>query len=208
MKNEPELTITADVAVLLGPTVEEEFRRTFPGLQIQQEVFKAADGPSSFQLVADFITWSTVFKAAATAFLLPFLSQLGKNAADDLWKHKAEFAAKLRELVVQPLHFLSSAIAGLNRQLVSRRKIVQIGLPIPDIYWGTILRIDSEDEVEVAWMLAHFILKAEAIHETVAKLIDEDHSGSPYFELHLTPTGEWVVAWRDDADEQHEHRVC
>lgn len=79
MENEPELTITADVAALLGPTVEEEFRRTFPGLQIQREVFKAADGPSSFQLVADFITWSTVFKAAATAFLLPFLSQLGKT---------------------------------------------------------------------------------------------------------------------------------
>lgn len=56
-------------------------------------------------------------------------------------------------------------------------------------------------------MLAHFILKAEAIHEAVAKLIDEGHSGSPYFELNLTPTGEWVVAWRDDADEQHEHRV-
>ena len=207
MEKEPELATTADVAALLGPTVEEEFRRTFPGLQIQQEVFKAADGPSSFQLVADFITWSTVFKAAATVFLSQFLSQLAKNAADDLWKHKAELAAKLRELVVQPLRFLSSTIAGLNRQLVGRQKIIQIRLPIPDIYWGTVLRIDSADEVEVAWLLAHFILKVEAIHETVAKLIDEGHSGSPYFELRLTPTGEWVVAWRDDADEQHEHRV-
>jgi hypothetical protein len=202
MENEPELAITADVAALLGPAVEEEFRRSFPGLQIQQEVFKAAEGPSSFQLVADFITWSTVFKVAATAFL----SQLAKNAADDLWQHKAELAAKLREKLVQPLHFLSSTIAGLNRQLASRRKNIQIGLP-SDACWGTVVRIDSADEVEVAWMLAHFILQAEAIYRTVAKLTAEGHSGNPYFELHLTPVGEWAVTWRDDADEQHEHRV-
>ena len=122
----PELTITADVATLLGPTVEEEFRRSFPGLQIQHAVFKAAEGPSSFQLIADFITWSTVFKAAAGVFL----SQLAKSAAEDLWKHKAELATKLRERLVQPLRFLSSTIVGLNRELASRRKIVQIGLPI------------------------------------------------------------------------------
>jgi hypothetical protein len=177
--------------------VEAELQGLFPDLDVHRVGYKGAGGPAFLQLVADLLTWSTVIKAAATIFL----SQIAKNAADEVWKHKAELAAKLQDVTLKPLRRLVGALIGAKQRLNAGNSRVQVALPVPDDYWATILRIESTDEVEAAWLVASFVIHAEAIQATVEKLVSGGAVPLDYFVVKVMNEGHICVEWIDQNGE-------
>jgi hypothetical protein len=97
---------------------------------------RSAEPPSWIKIFAEVAEWVTPFKVVATVFV----SQLAKNAADDLWKNKAAIAAALRNASAAPLRKLAAALLRAKEKARPSTDVI-VGLPIPDDSAGSITRL-------------------------------------------------------------------
>ena len=145
---------------------------------------------------------SLPFKAAATVFL----SQLAKRAADEAWDRRREIVQALRTASVTPLRRLVAAIDQARRASDREPQII-VGLPVPDPYFGTAIHFRPEDEADIAWFVANFVVKAEAIDQTVRDEIGEDLEPMGNVQLHLRDDGSFTVRWLDREDRAWRERL-
>lgn len=159
------------------------------------------DTPSFVTVLSDILSWQTMLAVPATVFI----SQLAKNAADDVYKNKKKIAEVLSQTAVKPLRRISAALrkaAGSS----SRNFVVQIGLPLPDDFRGTTLVLGGESEEQVAVELAFFVLNVEAIQGAVK---DQVLAGGVFggVVVERTEGGSYVLKWCGQDGHPREFRI-
>jgi len=166
-----------------------EWEDIFGSTEFSELMMKAdVPSPEFIQILAEARAWVTPLKAAATAFLLPFLgqlgTQLGKRTADAIWS-KGSAALK-------------RAAAALVRARDSSpgRPIITIGLSLPDDFYGTAITFHPDHESEAARVLACFVLSASAIEAFVTQEMTAGRLGRGGVTLDLQPDGSFVARWR------------
>lgn len=163
----------------------------------------SGDPPSFIQILAGLIDWTLPLKTAA----IVFLTQLAKRSADEVWDRKEQIAGALRDAVTRPLKRLSAAINSARRASKTNPGIV-IGLPIPDPYLGTTIHFEPEDEADIAWFIAHFVAKAEAIEAALQDEISRGLDPLGRIQLHLQDDGSFIIAWTDRTElKRHNRRI-
>jgi len=118
--------------------------------------------PSFVTVLSDILSWKTMLGIPTTVFI----SQLARNAADDIYKNKTRIAEVLSQRATKPLKRISAAL----RKTVGtspRKSVVRIGIPFPDDFLGTYMVLEVQSEEQVAVELAFFVVNIEAIQNTV-----------------------------------------
>jgi hypothetical protein len=173
-------------------------------LDIKEEprlaMHKSESAPSFLQIIGEIIQWLDPLKVAATAFLL----ELSREAAKDVYKNKAKIIKALKVATVTSLNHFSEVLSRIKKNLPSRTKVA-ISIPIPDNFFGTTLLIESDKEEEIAWAIANFIVRIEAISKFIKKISESELK--PFAPLHLTllEDGNLKLTWMDQKNmEMHE----
>jgi len=174
----------------------KEVRELFPDAEATQFIQLSAEPPAWVRIIADVLTWETVLKVAATAYL----TQLGKHLADSSWDARK----KVRPLVIQAA---GAAVTSLKtvytafrhtRERLGRRLGVHALLPWPH-HWGTGLPLDVEDEGEFIESLALFVSRIGGIERATAHLRDGGCRPLGGVTCELTEKG-FTLVWVDQAD--------
>ena len=114
---------------------------------------------SSFITVAaELISWKLLLGTP----LAVFISEIAKNAADDLYKNKKEIWAALKNKAAQPVAVVARCLTGLARSSTQDTRLFLV-LLLPDDHLEAVLRVDVVSEEEVAHTLAIFVHKVEAV---------------------------------------------
>jgi Uma2 family endonuclease len=203
MSNPTELFVTADIPPSVQEQISSEIGQILPIHERHVMEFRSTDGPSFVQLVADAVQWITPLKAAATVFL----SQLAKNAADEVWKNKAHLYRILKDTSVDPLYRLVRALAQAKRELSAHTRVV-IGLPIPQEYLGTLLALETVDEVELAWTIANFVDKVDKINNRLQQELAGGHEPLSIVRLIIQPDGSFVARWEEMNGRTYGFTIC
>lgn len=152
--------------------------------------YKSAEPPSWVALFEQTSAWVMVLGPSAAVFL----GELLKEAAKDTWRNKDRIARALAKLVVQPLQTAAAAITRF-RSMAAPRTDVDIGIPLPDDFFGTRLRLEGTDADSIALEIALFVQQCGAIQ---ALLEDAERGGAGVvgqISLSLLPDGSMRVEW-------------
>lgn len=194
------IVATSDVS----QTITDELRQDCgPDLRIRSRTSVAlmsTDPPSFIKLVAESSEWSFALELAASAFLAPFFAQfgaqLGKNAADDLWKNRAAIARALASASAAPIR---KVITVLRRAKSKARAstYVAIALPLPDEDYGTEMVVPTDSEEEAALAVALFVEQLAPIEVAVRREIDAGRSFLGSVRVVPQKDGSVVLKWMD-----------
>ena len=173
------------------------------GLERAGVVFlRSAEPPSFIQIMGEALQWLSPLKVAATVFL----SQLAKEAATEIYKNKAKIAEALAQAAAAPLRRAAASLKQARHQSPRHPRVV-LGLSMPDDYFGTALSITHESEEEIAYLLASFVTKAEAIQQVIQAEIDAGRR--PLGRVQVVPTGAGGLrlVWMDQQFGKHEREI-
>ncbi len=167
----------ADWEGIFGPT-------EFSELMLKADV----PSPQLIRVLAEASAWITPLKAAAGAFLLPFLgragAQLGKRAGDAIWTSGSAALKRAADALFRA------------RRDAPGPPTVTIGLLLPDAFHGTAITFEPKDESEAAHVLACFVLSASAIEAFVTQEMKAGRLQRGGVQLNLQPDGSFVAHWR------------
>ena len=166
----------------------------------------STEGTAFIQLIGEASAWVTPLKAAAAAFLLPFLAQLGKKTADHAWEKRERIKESLSNLAAAPLKKVASVLVGGTKSKPDAELV--IGIPVPEKNWGTAITFRPADEEEVAWILALFVTKVEEIEAAMHEEVRGGHLPLGRAQLTLQEDGSFVVRWMDQVEhKRHERKI-
>jgi hypothetical protein len=185
------LIVTLDVSSELRENIKSDIA---PLLQIDSVTdvgLFSAEPPSYIQIIEEATRWSLLLKAAAGIFL----TQLAKNAADDLWKHKSTIANALQSAAIWPIRKMVNALKRVRE--ASPHSGLQIGIPVPDDRYEATVPLSANTIEDLAVTLAVFIWHAEEIERIVQK-----HGKNILGDVQICPEsdGSVLLKWmnRDD----------
>jgi hypothetical protein len=151
--------------------------------------FRAGEPTSAAHVVADVLTWTSILKVAAGLFL----SQLAKNAADEVWEKKGDILKVLGTEAARPLRLLAKAFSAINQRAL--RTDARIGFPYPDPLQGTVLPIRSANELEAAWLLANFVMNVDNLKSEVKKALESGARPITGFFVDVSTEGAISLFW-------------
>ncbi|MFH2068273.1 MAG: hypothetical protein ABII89_02260 [Candidatus Omnitrophota bacterium] len=193
MEKKAKLRITGDIPIAARQRLGSEISAIIP-LEIEPvPSFRSAlsDQPSFIQIIAYVAVWTPLTIAASN-----FLAQLAKRAADDAWDHKKEIAIKLKTNTVALLKKFTEAL-NKARQASNQNPYIIVGIPLPEDHFGTTFRFQAEDENDIAWFVANFLIKAEAIEKAIQEEMAGEHRPFASIQLHLQKDGSLIMQWMD-----------
>jgi len=150
----------------------------------------SVEPPTTLQILASLLAWTTPLKLAATTFA----TAIAKHAADDAWKNKAAIGEALKGRSTELLYTASIALVNVGSS-IPRPVQIAIGLDFPDPHFGSAFWLSSGESEEAAAKIAALVLKGESIHQVL-----RDHQGrgaGPLGPVHLEleGSGEVKVSW-------------
>ena len=206
--SELELTLserfTDEDATALRAAISRHFHVSSPVQRVHRRSF---DLPSTILLLGAPIAWQVLVKPAA-AFAKSFGKSFGKtlgkragNAVSDIaseWKKNRD---------IKPLADVAMAfVATADR--VGGKVTISVGLNIPDDYFGTVISTDSRDPLEVARVLAAFVVHAQRLADIVQAEIERGHEPIGEVLVELTPDGTVTIRWHAGSDfKAHEKNI-
>jgi hypothetical protein len=173
--------------------------------QAHEISLKSPKAPSYIQIMADALQWVTPLKVVATVFLSQFLSQLAKEAATDIYKHKRQIGQALATAATAPLRLAAAALKRARDR--SPRCSLAIGLPLPNEVTGTALWLDADSEEEIALLIARFVVRAETIEQLIQAEITAGRPPLGHVQVIPTGSGGFLLRWMDWELGIHEHEV-
>ena len=204
MKKKAILRTTSDIPDTARQRLSSEISAIMPLETGPTPLFRSAvpDQPSFIQIIAYMVVWAPLTIVASN-----FLAQLAKRAANDAWDHKKEIAAKLNAVTVAPLKKFAEAL-NKARHASEQNPYIVVGIPFPDDYFGTTFRFQAEDENDMAWFIANFLVKVEAIEKAIQEEMAGEHRPLAPVQLHFQKDGSFIMKWidRDELDE-YERRI-
>ena len=188
-----KIVSTGDVALVLLDQVAAGLPEDLRGeVDARQTFLKSAEPPSWVAFLAELPWWLQALGAYA-AF---FGAEVTKEAAKDTWRNRqriAAAAAKLPRLVAAPF---VQALERL-RNIVPPRTAIELGLPYPDDYFGTRLRIEGTTAAEFAADLALFLYHLPALADLLKTEDLSPQTVSGQIRLKLKEDGDLEVSWLD-----------
>ena len=151
--------------------------------------------------MADALQWVTPLKIVATVFL----SQLVKDAATDVYKHKRQIGQALATAATAPLRLAAAALKRARDR--SPRCSLAIGLPLPNEVTGTVLWLDPDSEEETALLIARFVVRVEMIEQLIKAEIAAGRPPLGHVQVIPTDSGGFLLRWMDQDGGIHEHEV-
>ena len=134
---------------------------------------RSFDAPSIIELLGGVAAWKLLI-SPASAFMKSFSSTLGKKAANAAWDSASEWK---KSKDIKPLRDIATTLVeAANR--VGGEVTISFGLNMPDDYSGTVIETRSRDSLEVARVLATFVVHAERIADIVQAEIEHGHEPS------------------------------
>jgi hypothetical protein len=195
------LIVTSEIP----PNVRQELRidwQPLGGLEQAKEIsLKSPEAPSYIEIMADALQWVTPLKVVATVFL----SQLVKEAATDIYKHKHQIGQALATAATAPLRLAAAAVKRARDR--SPRCSLAIGLPLPNEVTGTVLWLTPDSEEEIAVLIARFVVRAEAIEHLMQAEMAAEHPPLGHVQVIPTDSGGFLLRWMDREGVIHEHEV-
>ena len=146
---------------------------------------------SILQILGDAAAWLPL-RISATVFL----STIAKRAADATWD---SLAALLKSKEVKPLSDVTNSLATVSN-MVDGNVEVLIGLNIPDDHSGTAMLIETNSTVEVAYMLAQFVVHADQLAKAMQLEIEKGDVPLGPAKIQLQDDGSLLVKWRSQSD--------
>jgi hypothetical protein len=153
--------------------------------------YKSVEPPSWIALLERIPTWAAILGPSAAVFL----NELLKEAAKDTYRNKAAIGRALAKPVVAPLRAAASAITRFRKS--RERTQIQVGVPAPDEYFGTRLRLEGQDEDSIAVELALFIKHAGGIQAVLDDVQRDGKHVIGQITLTLLPDGTMQAQWMD-----------
>ncbi len=202
-----QLEMTLDIPSSAVEEAVQVFEKLGASVEHEVLLFRAVNEMSSFITVAtELISWKLLLGTP----LAVFISEIAKNAADDLYKNKKEIWAALKNKAAQPVAVVARCLTGLARSSTQDTRLLLV-LLLPDDHLEAVLRVDVASEEEVAYTLAIFVHKVEAVCRVLKEeLLAKDESvgeSRPVRRvyLELLRDGSLKMKWPSDADhKQHE----
>jgi hypothetical protein len=151
--------------------------------------------------MADALQWVTPLKVVATVFL----SQLVKEAATDIYKHKRQIGQALATAATAPLCLAAAALKRARNR--SPRCSLAIGLPLPNEVTGTVLWLTPDSEEEIALLIARFVVRVEAIEQLMQAEMVAEHPPLGHVRVIPADSGGFLLHWMDREGEIHEREV-
>lgn len=136
----------------------------------------ALAGPNDFvQILIDILTWQKALFGLALIlggkFASSFASELGKLAANDVWKEKKNYYDAIKNKIAIPIQRLVDAI----KKLREKDQSVTIAIKIPGTMRNAGLVLSSDDPAVLIWQIANVIRCADKIQ----KILIEARQANP-----------------------------
>lgn len=154
---------------------------------------------SFIQLVGDAADWLPLKAAAAVYF-----STLAKRAGDATWDG---IASLFKRKEVMPLADVATTLATAANK-ADRETEIFVGLDVPDVFFGTVVRITDGDPEAVAYKLAAFVIHAEELSKMMQAEITAGRMPIGQANVEVQDDGSLLVKWRSQPDfKEHERRI-
>ena len=153
--------------------------------------YKSVEPPSWIALLEEVPTWAAILGPSAAVFL----NELLKEAAKDTYRNKSVISRALARPIVAPLRAAASAITRFRKS--RERTQILVGVPAPDQYFGTRLRLEGQDEDSIAMELAFFINHAGGIQAALDDVQRDGQRVIGQITLTLLPDGSMQAQWMD-----------
>ncbi len=177
---------TDEDATALRAAISGHFHVSSP---VQRVYRRSFDPPSTIQLLGAAIAWKVLIKPAA-AFAESFAKTLGKRAGNAV----SDTVSGWKKKDIKPLADVATAFVTAADG-VGGKVTISVGLDIPDDYFGTVISTDSRDPVEVARVLAAFVVHAQEIADIVQAEIERGHEPLGGFNVGLEHAGTVKIQW-------------
>jgi len=147
---------------------------------------KAESVPQFIQLLADWKVWVGLGLLASG-----FLTKIGQRAGDALWDSIRE---RLKRKDAKPLADTAAALARA-RKAAGASGYICIGLAVPDDYFGTVVVIHDTEPEKIAYQIARFAEKAEAIAAAMREEISAGNGPTSRVTVTLLDDGGVKLEW-------------
>jgi hypothetical protein len=184
---------TEDIPETQLGALSKEFR-DLGGLELDESraFHRSAEPPSWIAMFEQANVWILVLGSAAAVFL----NELLKEAAKDTWRNKEAIARALAKPAVLPLRVAAAAIARF-RGLANPRTSVDVGIPLPDDFFGTRLQLTGQSTDAIALELALFVQHCGAIQELLSEAEQGVGDVAGPVTLSLLGDGSMRIEWMD-----------
>lgn len=191
---EPQITITRTGDISDTALAQIQNAAASVGLDVKSELhgFKAAEGPTYIQVLAELLTWKTILGITVTAFLAKFAQKAAEDTYD-LFKATTKYLATE---AAQRLRTIASAVFKASKE-GNPKTYIAVGFPKPNTFFGTTWRFKAENEEEVALNMAGFALKAEAINEALETVVLKYGKPATGVFLEVNKDGSVILKWHD-----------
>jgi hypothetical protein len=169
------------------------------GVDEERAFFKSFEPPSWIFLATDPRTWAVILGAPAAMFL----NELLKEAAKDVWRNKRRVAQILAQPVVRPLSAAATALSKFRGKVPSKTN-VEVGFRLPDVHFGTRLRIASSEVEVIAAQLAFFIHHTPVLQALLEELAKHPEGPRGPVSLDLHTDGSLKVRWMNRRTQEEE----
>lgn len=180
---------TTDVSLALLRRFSSALESDLPiSVDEQQAAYRSYEPPSWVWFLAEADWW---IKALA-AYSALYVAEITKELAKATWR---TVATRLKAPKQEPLERLANELVMLREELAERTEL-EIGLAIPDNYFGTRLKLEGVDKAEIVVQIALFIEHVPALLTLVEKRTIRIRAATGIF-LALQPNRDLEVAWID-----------
>lgn len=165
---------TSDVSLATLEDFNAELPTELRGEIVSSQIYlRSADPPSWVTFLADADWW---IKALA-AWVALYVAEIAKEAGKDTWKNRGRLLAAGRRLGARATSAFARSISRLAGRLEARTEL-WIGVPVPDYFFSTTIRLDGQDPHDVTLTLAAFILHLPALIELINEQNLQDNAAS------------------------------
>lgn len=189
-----QITSTSDVDLDMLQALSMELE---PELSLevsdQQFFFKSVEPPSWILFLAEAPWW---LKALA-AYSSLYVGELVKEAAKETWKSRAKVIGGVGAATRGALITFAANLGGL-RQRIARKTDLFLGLPFPDDYFCTMLRIEGKRAAEFEAQIALFVHHLPALLRLIESERLSKSTVAGGISLRLLDNSGLEVRWQDN----------
>lgn len=138
------------------------------------------------------------------SFAADFVRRLGYRPTTIAWTDAARL---LNDESIRPLAAVASALIAVKRAVKEPATII-VGLNIPNDRFGTVVVIDDDEAVKVAYGIARFVDRAREISTVISRAVAIGETPRGPALLSFEEDGGVTIRWASRADlREHEQRL-
>ena len=188
------ITSTSDVDLDILRALSLELDAELPLEVSDRQIFlKSAEPPSWILFLAEVPWWLK----ALGAYSALYVGELVKEAAKETWKARAKVIGGAGAATRGVLTAFAASLGRLRQKIV-RRTDLFVGLPFPDDYFCSRLRIEGESAAEFEAQIALFVHHLPALLRLIESEGLSESTVAAVISLRLLDNSGLEVRWQDN----------